>query len=264
MIRSTTSAETEFTNRRVLITGGTRGLGRATALLFAAQGARVVLMYERDEAAANDTRDEVLKHLQRSSKNVCTLMKMPVHDEYAWVKASESIRQSLGGVDIVVANAGIWKRGPLETMTASQFRETMEVNMTGTFLAAKFGAALMQRGGAIVIVSSTAGQRGESEHSHYAASKGAQISFTKSLAVELAPRGIRVNCVAPGWINTEMTADALNDPITQSRIQQQIPLQRIAEPSEVAEAILFLASNTRAGFITGEILNVTGGAVLCG
>src|ERR1035437_9429069 len=139
-------------------------------------------------------------------------------------------------------------------MTTQAFREMMEINMTGSFLLAKLAAQRMieQKSGAIVIVSSTAGQRGESGHSHYAASKGAQISFAKSLAVELAPHGIRVNCVAPGWVETEMTRDALST--DRKKIERTIPLGRVAKPEEIANAIVFLASEM-ASAITVEIVN---------
>ncbi len=252
--------DTEFQGKNALITGGSRGIGRATALLFAERGANVAIAFEKNVQAA-----EELAHQVRAVGVKCKTFQMSVTDEAAWKKMSSEIVRDWSSLDVVVANAGIWHGVQIEDMTMDEYREMMDVNMTGTFLAAKYGAFEMkpQRSGSIVIVSSTAGQRGESEHSHYAASKGAQISFTKSIAVELAPFGIRVNCVAPGWVSTEMTAAILLDPREGARAIRQIPLGRVADPKEIAEAIYFLAS-PRSSFILGEVINVNGGAVLCG
>jgi 3-oxoacyl-[acyl-carrier protein] reductase len=250
----------EFQGKNVLITGGSRGIGRAAALLFAERGANVAIVFEKNVEAAASLVEEV-----EAFGVTCKSFRMSITDEAAWQMMIAEIAGAWKSLDVVVANAGIWAQARIDEMTLEAFRRTMETNMTGTFLTAKHAAIQMkkQRSGAIVIISSTAGQRGESEHSHYAASKGAQISFTKSLAVELAPFGIRVNCVAPGWVGTEMTAKEMLDPKMAEWITAQIPLGRVAAPSEIAEAICFLAS-PRSSFVLGEILNVNGGAVLCG
>lgn len=248
----------DFKGKNVLITGGSRGIGRATALAFARLGANVAFTYHANANAATD----VIRRLEALGVRAISLQ-AETTDELALSGFVSRIVREWGSLDVAVANAGIWLGAPIEKMTTAEFREMMDVNMTGSFLLAKLAAQRMieQKSGAIVIVSSTAGQRGESGHSHYAASKGAQISFTKSLAVELAPHGIRVNCVAPGWVETDMTHEALST--ERKKIERQIPLGRIAKPEEIADAIVFLASDM-ASAILGEILNVNGGSVLCG
>ena len=156
-------------------------------------------------------------------------------------------------------------------MSDEQWRQTIAVNLDSVFGLIKYGVAQMKRqgrsagqaAGRIVIISSTAGQRGEAFHCDYAASKGAVISMVKGLSTELARDGIYVNCVAPGWVATDMAAPALNDPKTRDRVFATIPLGRVGKPEEIAAPILFLCTE-HAGFITGEILNVNGGAVLVG
>ena len=142
----------------------------------------------------------------------------------------------------------------------------MAINLDSVFGLIKHAVAQMKRqksGGHIVIISSTAGQRGEALHCDYAASKGAIISMVKGLSTELAPHGIYVNCVAPGWVATDMAAPALSDPATRDRVLKTIPLGRVGRPEEIAASVLFLCT-PHAGFITGEIMNVNGGAVLVG
>ena len=251
---------TDLHSKTVLITGGSRGIGAATAIAFAKQGANVAFTYHRDDAAARRVEEELASH------GVLTMsLRTESHNELAHASFVEQIVGEWGRLDVAVANAGIWKRAPITEMTAEDFHETMDANMTGTFILAKVAArAMIQQGsgGSIVIVSSTAGQRGEAFYSHYAASKGAQISFTKSLAVELAPSHIRVNSVAPGWVDTDMTHAAMaNEGMTQ--ISRGIPLGHPARAEDIANAVLFLAGSG-ARHITGEILNVNGGSVLCG
>jgi 3-oxoacyl-[acyl-carrier protein] reductase len=163
-----------------------------------------------------------------------------------------------------VNNAGIWKGAAIDEMSDGDWSEMLDVNLTGTFHCIRAAVPAMKSAGAgrIVNVSSTAGQRGEAFHAHYAATKGAVISLTKSLATELAPHGITVNCVAPGWVETDMTAESLSGPEREA-ILSSIPLRRVARPEEIAGAVVFLASDL-ASFVTGEILNVNGGAVLVG
>ena len=244
----------------VLISGSSRGIGKATALRFAEAGANVAITYERNAAAATEVIDAL------STLGVQSHSYQVRHDDEAGLaSAIQDIVSRWGSLDMAVANAGIWKEAAVDEMTVEAFRETMEINMLFSFLIAKHAARQMktQGHGSIVLVSSTAGQRGEAHHSHYAASKGAQISFAKSLASELAPYGIRTNCVAPGWVATDMTSQTLTNPEEAAKVLSSIPLGRVADPEEIANAILFISSPL-ASFINGEVLNVNGGAVLIG
>ncbi|HEV8484242.1 MAG TPA: SDR family NAD(P)-dependent oxidoreductase, partial [Blastocatellia bacterium] len=173
--------------------------------------------------------------------------------------------ERFGALDILIANAGIWKEAAIESMTERDWDETIDINLKSIYASCREAARAMlaRRRGTIILISSTAGQRGEPFYSHYAATKGAIIAMTKSLAAELGPRGITVNCVAPGWVATDMTVAALNDPRERRKIRELIPLGRVATPAEIAGPILFLASDL-ASHITGEVLNVNGGSVLCG
>ena len=182
--------------------------------------------------------------------------------------------EALGRIDILVANHGIWPPddAPVATMPEAQWRITLAVNLDSVFGLTQAAVVHMLRqprasadqpAGHIVLVSSTAGQRGEANHADYAASKGAILSLTKSLSSELAPQGISVNCVAPGWVDTDMSAAALANPASRTKILSAIPQGRPARPMEIAGPILFLCT-PYAGFISGEILNVNGGAVLAG
>jgi 3-oxoacyl-[acyl-carrier protein] reductase len=173
--------------------------------------------------------------------------------------------EKLGSLDILVANAGIWKQAAIEDMTEEQWDETIVLNLKSIYNCCHGAARVMLRQGqgTMILVSSTAGQRGEPLHSHYAATKGGIISMSKSLAAELGPRGITVNVVAPGWVVTDMTAEALKDPKEGRKIKSLNPLGRAATPEEIAGPILFLASRL-ASHINGEVLNVNGGSVLCG
>ena len=185
--------------------------------------------------------------------------------------------EAFGRLDVLVANHGVWPAEdvPIALMTEEQWRHTMGVNLDSVFGLVQAAVAQMeaarrhpQRGsdgsaGHIVLISSTAGQRGEANHADYAVTKGALISLTKSLSSELAPRGIRVNCVAPGWVATDMSAATLGDPELGPRIAAGIPVGRVASAREIAGPVLFLCTPL-AGFISGEVLNVNGGAVLVG
>jgi 3-oxoacyl-[acyl-carrier protein] reductase len=181
--------------------------------------------------------------------------------------------RAFGRLDVLVANHGIWEAAdaPIASMKEAQWRRTLSVNLDSVFglVQASVGAMQCQGRGAdgvaghIMLISSTAGQRGEAFHADYAVTKGALISLTKSLSSELAPQGIRVNCVAPGWVDTEMSAGTLADREAGSRILQGIPVGRPATPREIAGPVLFLCTPL-AGFISGEVLNVNGGAVLVG
>lgn len=247
---------------RALVTGGTRGIGRAITDALAASGARVAANYRGN----NDAADVFARELgERNFEHM--MLRADVTQERAVGTMMKRIEESWGGLDLVVLNAGIWERGPLGSMTLAEWRETININLTGAFIVASEALRLLTADtGApkrIIFISSTAGQRGEAFYSHYAASKGALISLTKSLAVELAPQGITVNCVAPGWVRTEMTAAALADTATRREINRSVPLGRVGEPEEIASAVVYLASR-QASYITGEVLNVNGGSVLCG
>jgi 3-oxoacyl-[acyl-carrier protein] reductase len=176
----------------------------------------------------------------------------------------EATVRRFGALDILVNNAGIWHGAAIDELGDAEWNEMLRVNLSGTFHTIRAAVPHMKRAGRgrIINISSTAGQRGEAWHGHYAATKGAVIALTKSLAAELAPSGILTNCVAPGWVATDMTRDALAGP-SGAAIAAAIPLGRVGRPEEIAGAVVFLASDL-AGFINGEILNVNGGAVLCG
>jgi 3-oxoacyl-[acyl-carrier protein] reductase len=248
---------------RALVTGGTRGIGRAISHALAASGARIAVNYRNNAEAADALSRELGEH---HSEHM--LLRADVSQERVVGTMMKRIEESWGGLDLLVLNAGIWQYGELGKMTLADWRETITTNLTGPFVVANEALRLLTMGESsapkrIIFISSTAGQRGEAFHSHYAASKGGIIALTKSLAVELAPSGITVNCVAPGWVRTDMTEPVLASAATRKEILASIPLGRVADPEEIAVAVVFLASR-QASFITGEILNVNGGAVLCG
>ena len=244
-----------------IITGASRGIGRAAAVKFAEAGIRgLVINYRNNRQAAS----EVARECERLGAEVVTI-RADVSRARSVEKIVKRAVDRFGALDIMVANAGIWKASAIETMTEREWDETANANLKSIYACCHEAAQVMipRKKGTMILISSTAGQRGEAMHSHYAATKGAIISMTKSLAAELGPRGITVNCVAPGWVATDMTADALNDPKQRRKIRDLIPLGRVATPEEIAGPILFLASDL-ASHITGEVLNVNGGSVLCG
>lgn len=249
-----------LTGRIAIVTGGSRGIGKAVVELLASCGAHVVVNYNKDEDAAAATVNLAHSHGVKA---------IAVQANVAQVgEAERLVRETIehfGRVDFLICNAGIWEGAPVESLSEELWNKTLDINLKGTWAVCRAAVPFMkqQQFGRIVIVSSTAGQRGEANFSNYAASKGAQIAFTKSLAPELGPFGINVNSVAPGWVETEMTADVFGDAAQRDSIGKGIPLGRAAKPEEIAGPIVFLCSEW-ANHITGEVLNVNGGSVLCG
>jgi 3-oxoacyl-[acyl-carrier protein] reductase len=246
--------------KKALVTGGSRGIGRATSLLLAKAGSDVAINFVRNEKRAA----EVKKAIEDLGKK-CLAIKADISREEEARGLVEKVREAWGKIDIVINNAGIWTYGEMGQMTSEVWRETMQLNLDAVFYIINTVVPYMKKqgGGVIVNVSSTAGVRGEAYHSHYAASKGALHALTKSLAVELAPYGIRINCVAPGWVDTDMCAEVFSDPAFRKAVEDSIPLKRIPPPEDIAGPILFLVSDL-ARHITGTVLHVNGGSVLCG
>jgi 3-oxoacyl-[acyl-carrier protein] reductase len=249
----------DLLGKRAVVTGASRGVGRAIALMLARAGAQVGISYQtRHEEAA-----QVVYELERMGVSAFSHggdLADPREAERLFNRALDEF----GGVDIFVGNAGIWipENVPVSLMTNDQWRRTMSANLDSIFYCTREAARIMSNNGRIVLVGSTAGQRGEAGHADYAASKGAMISFVKGVAVELARHNITVNCVAPGWIDTDMAAKPFEGGGRRA-IEASIPLGRVATPDDIAGPVLFLCSRL-ARHITGEILNVNGGSVLCG
>lgn len=244
--------------KRVLVTGGSRGVGRATALLCARAGADVGVTYHARRADA----DEVARAIRALGRRAY-VGGGDLGDPLRVSQLFAEVQAAFGGLDGFVANHGVWPSAetPLSAMAPERWRATMHTNLDAVFLTTRAALGVLAPGGRIVMVGSTAGQRGEAMHADYAASKGAMIALVKSLAIECAP-SVSVNCVAPGWIDTEMSASALAGG-GRAAIVASIPLRRVASADDVAGPILFLLSDL-ARHITGEILNVNGGSVLCG
>jgi 3-oxoacyl-[acyl-carrier protein] reductase len=244
--------------RTALVTGGSRGIGRAVVLLLARAGADVAIGYRSRAAEA----EEVAAEAGGLGRRAVTVGG-DLADPTAAARMAAHVEEAFGRLDIFVANAGIWppEEVPLVRLAPERWGETVAANLDAVYHSTRAALRLMGPGGRIVLVSSTAGQRGEAGHADYAATKGALIALTKSLAIECAP-DILVNCVAPGWVDTEMAAPAFGGD-AKARIAANIPLRRIPSPEQIAGPIVFLCSDL-ASHITGEILNVNGGSVLCG
>lgn len=250
-----------------LITGGSRGIGAETVRLFTQSGARVAFNYRQARERA-----ETLA-AQCGGPDLCRAFEQDLSTPTDGRTLVASAVQAFGRLDALVVNHGIWPphNAPIATMAEEQWRRTLAINLDSVFGLVQAAVAQMERqarspgdpAGHIVLISSTAGQRGEAFHADYAVTKGALISLTKSLSSELAPRGIRVNCVAPGWVSTEMSAATLQHPELGPQVAAAIPVGRPGHVSEIAGPILFLCTPW-AGFISGEVLNVNGGAVLVG
>ncbi len=251
-----------------MITGGARGIGAESVRLFTQAGARVAFNYRqaRDRAAA------LVAECGGTQSAVALEQELSTPQEGR--ELVEKSVAALGRLDILVVNHGIWppEDAPIAQMDEAQWRRTMAVNLDSVFGLVQAAVAQMEAqdrradgapAGHIVLISSTAGQRGEAYHADYAVTKGALISLTKSLSSELAPKGILVNCVAPGWVETEMSAGTLGDAVLGPKAKAMIPLGRAGSPMEIAGPVLFLCTPL-AGFMSGEVVNVNGGAVLVG
>jgi len=248
-----------------LISGGSRGIGAATVRMFAAAGAKVAFSYRSARAQAEALAKEC-------GADVCHPIASDLNNpEAARALVAETVRH-FGQLDILVANHGVWPEQdvPIDRMPDAQWRATLSINLDGVFGLVKHAVAQMKAqprksgpAGHVVLISSTSGQRGEAFHVDYSATKGAIISMTKTLSTELASDRIYVNCVAPGWVDTDMSAGALADPKSGDEIRREIPMGRAGRPEEIAGPVLFLCTE-HASFITGEVVNVNGGAVLAG
>ena len=248
----------DLRGKSAVVTGGSRGVGRAVARLLARAGADVGIGFRSREADAAETVEE-LRALGAHAWAQAGDLARPEDAEALFRRADEEF----DGLDVFVANAGVWppEDVPLAEMPDEQWGRTLATNLDSVFYTCRSAARRIRDHGRIVLVSSTAAQRGEAFHADYAASKGALLSLVKGFCVELAPRGITVNAVAPGWIETEMADPALEE--GREAIEATIPLGRVAPPEDVAGPILFLCSSL-ARHVTGEVLNVNGGAVLVG
>jgi 3-oxoacyl-[acyl-carrier protein] reductase len=254
-----TAAAFDLTGRRALVTGGSRGIGGAVAELLGASGVDVAIGYRNRAADAEATVARIVS---------CGRRAFAFAEDIATRDGAERLvsraAAALGGLDLFVANAGIWPPADvaLTEMSDEQWDRTMRENVDAMFYTTRAALRAMSDGGRVVLISSTAGQRGEAYHADYGASKGAMISFTKSVAIEVARRGITVNSVAPGWVDTEMTAIPYAGG-GRERIAQAIPVGRVATAADIAAPVVFLCT-PGARHITGEIVNVNGGSVLCG
>ncbi len=243
----------------VLITGGSRGIGEACVTLFCKANASVAFTY-------NSGKENARRLIENfSDKTKIKAYKVDLNTSAEIETQVQKVIADFGRVDILVNNAGIWKYGKADSMSLDEWEETIRINLNAVFLFTKHVIPDMKKNkfGRIINITSTAGQRGEQFHSHYAASKGGVISFTKSLAAELGEFNITVNSVAPGWVISDMTKEVFADKKYMEEIRKEIPLKRIAVPEDVAGPVLFLASDL-ARHINGEILNVNGGSILCG
>jgi len=250
----------DCTGRRAFVTGGGRGIGRATALLLARAGAAVAVGYRTRRAEAEETVAAI------GAERQPVAVGGDLGDPAVARRVVAEVVRRLGGMDLLIVNHGIWPPDdvPLAAMGDGQWEETRRANLDSVFFVCRAAIPQIPDGGRIVLVASTAGQRGEAFHADYAATKGAVIALTKSLAVELAPR-VNVNCVAPGWVETEMARQPYERDAGKGRreIEAGIPLGRVASPDDIAGPIVFLCSDL-ARHVTGEILNVNGGSVLSG
>ena len=262
-----TGVDLSLDGRVALVTGGSRGIGAATVRLLRRAGARVVFSYQSQAARAAELVEAC------GGEAVCRALQQELRTAEHGQALIADATAVFGRLDCLIVNHGVWPPhdAPIAGMAAEQWRSTMGVNLDSVFGLVQAGVQQMLTQspardsvrGHVVLVASTAAQRGEAFHADYAASKGALLSLTKSLSSELAPQGILCNCVAPGWVRTEMSAGTLADPVTSKKALGLIPLGRAADPDEIAGPIVFLCT-AWAGFVSGEVFNVNGGAVLVG
>jgi 3-oxoacyl-[acyl-carrier protein] reductase len=245
--------------RACLVTGGSRGIGAAICRLLAREGARVAFSFRADEDAARQLTSEIA-----ALGGQAVALQADLADPPAAAALVTQAEAAIGPVDVLVVNHGIWTPAPILEMTDADWDRTLATNLTSAAAVCRAAAKGMaaRRTGAIVTLASTAGQRGEAGYAHYAASKGGILALTKSLAAELAPHGIRVNGVAPGWVITDMTRDALAG-AAGTEAAADIPVGRVGTPEEIAWPVAFLASPL-ASYMYGEIVSVNGGAVMNG
>jgi 3-oxoacyl-[acyl-carrier protein] reductase len=245
--------------KKALVTGGSRGIGAATAMLLAEYGVSVAIGYR----SRREDAERMLADLRAQGVAATAMSADIATREGADLLVQHAVRE-LGGLDFFIGNAGIWPADdvPVADMDDQRWRRTMAANVDSMFFTTRAAARVLSNDGRIVLVASTAGQRGEAMHADYAASKGAMISYVKSLCIELAPRGITVNSIAPGWVETEMCEKPFAGSGRET-IASAIPVGRIADPRDIAGPIVFLCSEL-ARHITGEIVNVNGGSVLVG
>jgi len=242
----------------VLVSGGSRGIGAAIVKVCAEAGADIAFTYIADKKSAEQVETAVKKFGRR-----CLVLKTSVSNQKQVHNAVRKTVHKFGRIDILVNNAGIWKYSAIGRMTEQQWDEMLDINLKGTFLFTNEVVPVMKKQGSgkIINIASTAGQRGEPFHSHYAASKGGMIAFTKSIAAELAPHNVIVNCVSPGWVATDMIARELRDPNIGEEIRRIIPRGHVATAEEIAGSVLFLASEL-SNHLVGSIISVNGGAVM--
>lgn len=249
-----------LSGRVALVTGGSRGIGRAVVEKLAASGVAVAVNYLCDDKSAAESVGVAARYGVEARAIRGDVSKLSEARDVV-----SSVLESFGRIDFLICNAGVWEGAPVDEHGEELWQRVLDTNLKGSWTICREAVPHMKgrRSGRIVLLSSTAGQRGEANYSSYAAAKGGQIAFVKSLAAELGSFGINVNAVAPGWVETEMTAGALSDPAARRAIEAGIPLGRVATAAEVAGPVVFLCSDW-ARHITGEVLNVNGGSVLCG